>query len=83
MFFFSFGSHIISTPWQQSWVTMDTLEASYQNLGETEELNEESLGTAEMCVLRREIDFQYILRNYSSDPFVQVSSFLKLIMSIF
>lgn len=71
MLHFSFGSHIVSTPWQQSWVTMDMLEASHQIEDDSQNSND-PLGLSEMNILKKEVDFQYTLRNYSSDPSVQV-----------
>lgn len=68
---YSFASHIISTPWQQSWMILKILENS---LTASKEKGEEPdiLEIQDLNILRNEIDFQFTLRDYYSDSFVQV-----------
>lgn len=52
-------------------MAMDILEDAQQDL----EFNEDGKtihGASLLTILRKEVDFQYTLRNYSSDIFVQV-----------
>lgn len=66
----SFGSHIIATPWQQSWMALNILEGDDDGRVVPKK--------DEIDLLRKEIDFQYTLRKHWSDPFVQVIFFKTL-----
>lgn len=57
---------------------MDILEAVQEKMDE-EEVKLEGLEASEIIILRREVQFQFMLRNYSSQHFVQVGvPFFKL-----
>lgn len=83
MFRSSFASHIVSTPWQQSWATLKLLEYCINKHGG--DFKSDVFSMSDITNVRKEVDFQYTLRNYAADGFVQVNlcQFLGRMSSIF